>query len=113
MRLKADGERTTTEDSPSENSYQSGSRYGNGSSSAGRENYSVLRRERPTEVASSSVSEDLEQQALEQYRASSDNLYKELELQAAEQYEYSENWVRPPSDIAVFGGLRGIVILCC
>lgn len=112
VRLKSDLERTTTEDSPSENSYQSGSRYGNGSSTS-RENYSVLRRERPGEVASSSVSEDLEQQALEQYRASSDNLYKDLELQAAEQYEYSENWVRPPSDASIFGGLRGIVILCC
>lgn len=111
-RLKSDGERTATEDSPSENSHQSGSRYGNGSA-ASRENYSVLRRERPGEVAASSASEDLEQQALEQYRASSDNLYKDLELQAAEQYEYSENWVSPPSDASVIGGLREIAILCC
>ncbi|ENN71377.1 hypothetical protein D910_08392 [Dendroctonus ponderosae] len=41
-------------------------------------------------------SDELEQQALEQYAASNTNVFQELERQAAEQYDTSENWNSPP-----------------
>ncbi|XP_031327703.1 uncharacterized protein LOC116159664 isoform X2 [Photinus pyralis] len=48
---------------------------------------------------SSSLSEDLERQALEQYQNSNENLYRELEKQAEEQYDHDdpmENDLRSP-----------------
>lgn len=56
-------------------------------------------------AVSSSVSEDLERQAIEQYNFSNENLYQELELQAEEQYEHSENWNSPSNTKILFGGL--------
>ncbi|XP_044745578.1 uncharacterized protein LOC123307360 isoform X2 [Coccinella septempunctata] len=54
----------------------------------------------------STVSEELEIQALEQYCNSNDNVYQELERQAAEQYdELSENLRGPPTHDLLFGGL--------
>lgn len=54
----------------------------------------------------STVSEELEIQALEQYCSSTDNVYQELERQAAEQYdELSENLRGPPTHDLLFGGL--------
>ncbi|KAL3287766.1 hypothetical protein HHI36_002228 [Cryptolaemus montrouzieri] len=54
----------------------------------------------------STLSEELEIQALEQYCNSTDNVYQELERQAAEQYdELSENSRSPPTRDIFFGGL--------
>ncbi|XP_045483386.1 uncharacterized protein LOC123688771 isoform X2 [Harmonia axyridis] len=54
----------------------------------------------------STISEELEIQALEQYCNSTDNVYRELERQAAEQYDgLSENLRGPPTHDLLFGGL--------
>ncbi|KAK9890960.1 hypothetical protein WA026_013298 [Henosepilachna vigintioctopunctata] len=54
----------------------------------------------------STLSEELEIQALEQYCNSTDNVYQELERQAAEQYDdLSENSKGPPTRDVIFGGL--------
>ncbi|KAF5299554.1 hypothetical protein FQR65_LT09359 [Abscondita terminalis] len=61
----------------------------------------------------SSPSEDLERQALEQYQNSNENLYQELERQAEEQYDedHSENWSCPPCKTLYIGGLIILNIL--
>lgn len=51
------------------------------------------------------TSDDLEKQALEQYSGSNESFYRELEQQATEQYEESGNWMRPPNNSELFGGL--------
>ncbi|KAK4885693.1 hypothetical protein RN001_001964 [Aquatica leii] len=61
----------------------------------------------------SSLSEDLERQALEQYQNSNENFYQELERQAEEQYDgdRSENLFCPPYKTIYIGGLIVLSIL--